>query len=100
MEDLEEALEGVDPVEFLLADPLLHGVAEDLWNLSDSQDANGEIPDLLATAEVAGGDNSQQQLSGDGLDSVGGTSCSGSASPCSSYSGSDSSKTEEREGGV
>ncbi len=93
VEDLEEALQGVDPVEFLLADPLLHGVAEDLWNLSDSQDSNGEIPDLLATAEVAGGD-SQQQLNNDGLDSVGGTSCSGSASPCSSYSGSDSSKTD------
>ncbi len=48
-EDLEEALEGVDPVEFLLADPDLKGVAEEIWGLVNHEDDSDRFEDVTAT---------------------------------------------------
>ncbi len=40
--DLKEALEGVDPLEFLLADPSLLGVAKEVWNQDGGDDGRLE----------------------------------------------------------
>ncbi len=47
--DLEEALEGVDPVEFLLADPDLKGVAEEIWSLSSCLDSDDRFEEATAS---------------------------------------------------
>ncbi len=57
VEDLEEALEGVDPVEFLLADPDLMGVAEEVWGLINCQEEDGSnrFEDVTATEPAVDG---------------------------------------------